>query len=157
LLLLLKILFLPIWLPVKIISELIEHSGRTRRGRRSYAGRSRTRRGSGCLATLLVIAVLAAIGAIAQSCGAAQPAVHKPSVSRAPAASASPPSPSGSVVPVASQPASSAPSCYPLTNAGNCYEPGEFCRHSDEGTTGVAGDGAKIKCEDNNGWRWEPV
>jgi hypothetical protein len=22
---------------------------------------------------------------------------------------------------------------------------------------GVAGDGEKIVCEDNNGWRWEPV
>jgi hypothetical protein len=28
---------------------------------------------------------------------------------------------------------------------------------SDHGKTGVAGDGAAIKCEDNNGWRWEPV
>jgi hypothetical protein len=23
--------------------------------------------------------------------------------------------------------------------------------------SGVAGDGEKIMCEDNNGWRWEPV
>jgi hypothetical protein len=23
--------------------------------------------------------------------------------------------------------------------------------------SGVAGDGEAIKCEDNNGWRWEPV
>jgi hypothetical protein len=52
---------------------------------------------------------------------------------------------------------SAAPSCYPLTNGGNCYEPGEFCRKSDHGATGVAGDGKAIKCEDNNGWRWEPV
>ena len=53
--------------------------------------------------------------------------------------------------------ASAAPSCYPLTNGGNCYEPGEYCRNSDHGVTGVAGDGKAIKCEDNNGWRWEPV
>ena len=25
------------------------------------------------------------------------------------------------------------------------------------GASGVAGDGKKIVCEDNNGWRWEPV
>jgi hypothetical protein len=47
--------------------------------------------------------------------------------------------------------------CTPKTNAGNCYEPGEFCRASDHGVTGVAGDGKAIKCEDNDGWRWEPV
>ena len=55
-------------------------------------------------------------------------------------------------------PASTAPaSCYPLSNAGHCYEPGEFCRTSDHGASGVAGDGKAIKCEDNDGWRWEPV
>lgn len=55
-------------------------------------------------------------------------------------------------------PASTAPaSCYPLSNEGTCYEPGEFCRNADHGKTGVAGDGKAIKCEDNDGWRWEPV
>jgi hypothetical protein len=54
--------------------------------------------------------------------------------------------------------ASSAPaSCYPLTNGGNCYEPGEYCRNDDHGKSGVAGDGKAIICEDNDGWRWEPV
>ena len=48
-------------------------------------------------------------------------------------------------------------SCHPLSNEGTCYEPGEFCRDSDHGTSGVAGDGEKIICEDNNGWRWEPA
>jgi len=48
-------------------------------------------------------------------------------------------------------------SCSPHTNGGNCYEPGEYCRNSDHGMYGVAGDGEKIACEDNNGWRWEPV
>jgi len=47
--------------------------------------------------------------------------------------------------------------CYPLTNGGNCYEPGEFCRNSDHGVSGVAGDGKRIICEDNDGWRWEPA
>jgi hypothetical protein len=46
--------------------------------------------------------------------------------------------------------------CHPLTNGGNCYEPGEYCRNSDHGISGVAGDGEAITCKDNNGWRWEP-
>jgi hypothetical protein len=66
--------------------------------------------------------------------------------------SAAPP-PSPTTAPAASPPAA----CSPLTNGGNCYEPGEYCRNSDHGTSGVAGDGEKIICEDNNGWRWEPV
>ncbi len=49
-----------------------------------------------------------------------------------------------------------AASCYPLSNEGTCYEPGEFCRNSDHGASGVAGDGENIICE-YNGWRWEPV
>jgi hypothetical protein len=48
-------------------------------------------------------------------------------------------------------------SCHPLSNSGTCYEPGEFCRSTDHGVRGVAGDGEAIECEDNNGWRWEPV
>jgi len=54
-------------------------------------------------------------------------------------------------------PPATAASCYPLSNEGTCYEPGEFCRNSDHGVTGVAGDGEKIICEDNDGWRWEPA
>lgn len=46
--------------------------------------------------------------------------------------------------------------CSPLTDSGGCYEPGEYCRGSDHGMSGVAGDGEGITCEDNNGWRWEP-
>lgn len=58
---------------------------------------------------------------------------------------------------VAPPPTSMAPAgCHPLTNGGKCYEPGEFCRNSDHGVTGVAGDGETITCEDNDGWRWEP-
>ena len=74
-----------------------------------------------------------------------------PSPSRALTHSAAPPpAPTSAAAP---PPAS----CYPLTNGGKCYEPGEYCRTSDRGTSGVAGDGEKIICEDNNGWRWEPV
>lgn len=47
--------------------------------------------------------------------------------------------------------------CSPLTDSGTCYEPGEYCRASDHGTSGVAGDGEAILCEYNNGWRWEPI
>jgi cardiolipin synthase len=46
--------------------------------------------------------------------------------------------------------------CYPKTDSGTCYEPGEYCRDSDHGSSGVAGDGGAIVCEDNDGWRWEP-
>lgn len=37
-------------------------------------------------------------------------------------------------------------SCYPLTNGGNCYEPGEYCRETDHGVSGVAGDSKAIVC-----------
>jgi hypothetical protein len=64
-----------------------------------------------------------------------------------------PPSPPTTTTP----PAPVASSCSPLSNGGNCYEPGEYCRNSDHGVSGVAGDGKSIMCEDNNGWRWEPT
>ena len=47
-------------------------------------------------------------------------------------------------------------SCFPLTNGGKCYEPGEFCRNSDHSTTGLAGDGKIIRCVDKDHWRWIP-
>ena len=81
---------------------------------------------------------------------AAPPPTHTappPTQLAAPPAQAAPPPP------VTEPPAG----CTPKTNAGNCYEPGEFCRDDDHGATGVAGDGEKIECEDNDGWRWEPV
>ena len=46
--------------------------------------------------------------------------------------------------------------CRPLSDAGHCYEPGEFCRHSDRGLRGIAGDGKRIVCRNNDGLRWEP-
>jgi len=46
--------------------------------------------------------------------------------------------------------------CHPLTNGGHCYEPGEFCRHTDRGVRGIAGDRKKIVCRNNDGLRWEP-
>lgn len=68
----------------------------------------------------------------------------------------SPTQPAASPTPAPSPPATAA-SCYPLSNEGTCYEPGEFCRASDHGASGVAGDGEKIICADNDGWRWEPA
>jgi hypothetical protein len=61
--------------------------------------------------------------------------------------------------PPATQPPAPQPqaSCYPISDEGTCYEPGEFCRDDDHGMTGLAGDGETIICEDNDGWRWEPV
>ena len=50
-----------------------------------------------------------------------------------------------------------AQSCYPLTSGGNCYKPGEYCRTSDHGKSGIDANGDAIKCEDINGWRWERV
>ena len=74
--------------------------------------------------------------------------------SQAPASSAPAPTAPAAVV---APPASAAPAgCHPLTSGGNCYKPGEYCRASDHGASGVAGDGEAITCEDNGGWRWEP-
>ena len=94
------------------------------------------------------------------------PATHAPThapATRAPAPAT--PSPSPTITHPAAPPPAPATSaavpppasCSPLTNGGHCYEPGEYCRNSDHGMYGVAGDGEKIACEDNNGWRWEPV
>jgi hypothetical protein len=77
-----------------------------------------------------------------------------------PAPPAAPPSSAPSPPSSAPSPPATAASCYPLSKEGTCYRPGEFCRDSDHGVTGVtgvAGDGEKIICEDNNGWRWEPA
>jgi len=67
------------------------------------------------------------------------------------------PTPAAPAATVPAAPAPTAASCHPLSDEGTCYEPGEFCRDSDHGMTGVAGDGEAIECEDNDGWRWEPV
>jgi len=68
------------------------------------------------------------------------------------------PPPSRPTSPTPTQTPSPTPTgCYPLSNEGTCYEPGEYCRNDDHGASGVAGDGEAITCEDNNGWRWEPT
>jgi hypothetical protein len=71
------------------------------------------------------------------------------------------PAPTAAPPVAAAPPPTAAPAklagCYPLSNSGTCYEPGEFCRTADHGRTGVAGNGEAIVCEYNNGWRWEPA
>jgi hypothetical protein len=67
-----------------------------------------------------------------------------------------PPPPQPAPAPTTAAPPASS-GCHPKTDSGNCYEPGQFCRTSDHGVSGVAGNGEAIICEDNNGWRWEPA
>jgi hypothetical protein len=74
-----------------------------------------------------------------------------------PATTTTAPPPPPTTVPPPPPPTAAPESCHPLTDGGNCYEPGEFCRDSDHGVTGVAGDGKTITCEDNDGWCWEPT
>jgi hypothetical protein len=92
----------------------------------------------------------------AQTTLAAQPAAPTTPVATTPAAQ-----PAVSTAPVRTTPApppSSAPaSCYPLSDEGTCYEPGEYCRDDDRGVSGVAGDGEAIICENKDGLRWEPA
>jgi hypothetical protein len=59
--------------------------------------------------------------------------------------------------PVAPPPPATTVSCHPLSNGGNCYSAGQFCRNTDHGVHGIARNGEAIVCADNNGWRWEPA
>lgn len=59
--------------------------------------------------------------------------------------------------PQASPTSSPSLACHPLTDGGKCYSPGEYCSNADHDTLGVAGNGASIKCEDSDGWRWEDI
>jgi len=66
--------------------------------------------------------------------------------------------PPATTAPVTPPPAPNptAAGCTPIDNEGGCYEPGEYCRNDDHGTTGRAGNGQTITCEDENGtWYWE--
>jgi hypothetical protein len=47
--------------------------------------------------------------------------------------------------------------CYPLSDDGTCYGPGDYCRAYEAGQSGVAVDGEAITCEYNHGWRWVPA
>jgi hypothetical protein len=72
------------------------------------------------------------------------------------------PQPAGTPAPATTTPVAPPPpgpaaaNCTPIDNEGGCYEPGEYCRDDDHGTTGRAGNGQTITCEDENGtWYWE--
>ena len=115
-------------------------------------------------------AVMVAAVMLAAGCGSAATSTPTPtpspthsvmslaasSTSPSPSHSASPPTPPTLPATTFSVAALLA-SCYPTTSSGHCYKPGEYCPESDHGETGVAEDGTQIICQDNNGWRWEPV
>ncbi|WNZ09825.1 hypothetical protein [Streptomyces sp. 11x1] len=45
--------------------------------------------------------------------------------------------------------------CSIVSNSGNCYSAGQFCRNSDHGATTTTAGGTKIKCTySSNAWRW---
>jgi hypothetical protein len=72
-----------------------------------------------------------------------------------------PGSPAGASTPPAASsrkpPPATGGGCYPRSDEGTCYRPGEYCRDPDHGVTGRAADGEPIVCRDNGGWRWEPA
>jgi hypothetical protein len=99
--------------------------------------------------------VAAQAGPACQAAAAPAPAQTTPAAVPVTTPAAAP-----ATTPAAAQapPTTTAPAaCSPLSDEGTCYEPGEYCRDSDHGMSGVAGDGKSIACEDNDGWRWEPV
>jgi cardiolipin synthase A/B len=70
-------------------------------------------------------------------------------------APASPITSPSTATPVAPAP-TAGPSCHPLSDEDGCYEPGEYCRDDDHGTTGVAGNGESITCRQSDGsWEWQ--
>ena len=93
----------------------------------------------------------------AQSSAPATPATPAPAVTTAAPSTAPAAAPSTAPAAAPTQAATTPAGCHPLSNEGTCYEPGEYCRDDDHGTSGVAGDGEAITCEDNDGWRWEPA
>ncbi len=126
--------------------------------------------------TIAIPVILIVIGSIAGAASRNQPTgdVGKPPVSAPPAlagVSTPAPTPTADTNPrrhhdiaqasaSASAPSSgsnSAGGCYPTTSSGHCYEPGEFCKTSQHGESGIAADGEAITCDDNDGWRWEPA
>ncbi|AVH60589.1 MULTISPECIES: hypothetical protein [Streptomyces] len=45
--------------------------------------------------------------------------------------------------------------CSIVSNAGNCYQAGQYCRKSDHGARTTTASGARIKCSySSNAWRW---
>lgn len=45
--------------------------------------------------------------------------------------------------------------CSITSNAGNCYQAGQYCRNSDHGATTTTAGGTSIRCSYSSGaWRW---
>ncbi|MET7478087.1 hypothetical protein ABZT17_27510 [Streptomyces sp. NPDC005648] len=45
--------------------------------------------------------------------------------------------------------------CSIVSNSGNCYSAGQFCRNSDHGATTTTAGGTAIRCAySSNAWRW---
>ncbi|BCL26069.1 hypothetical protein ACFFS2_16060 [Streptomyces aurantiacus] len=45
--------------------------------------------------------------------------------------------------------------CSIVSNSGNCYQAGQFCRNSDHGASTTTAGGARITCTYSaNAWRW---
>ena len=97
----------------------------------------------------LKVTGLTLAGVLAAGCGSAAASTLTPQTS--------PHSALKSVMPTATSSPTARPtaSCHPTTSSGHCYLPGEYCRKSDHGASGVAADGAKIVCKNSHGWRWE--
>jgi hypothetical protein len=128
------------------------------------SGRSPSSPGSGTTAGLTTTASATAATApsphVTQAAAAVQKS-HPKKTTQATSATSQAPAPSAPAqtppAAVAAPPVSAAPaSCHPLTNGGNCYKSGEYCRDSDHSVSGVAGNGEAITCENSGGWRWEP-
>ncbi|MDI9832466.1 hypothetical protein [Streptomyces sp. KAU_LT] len=46
--------------------------------------------------------------------------------------------------------------CSIVSNSGNCYSAGQFCRNSDHGATTTTASGSRIRCVFSpNAWRWK--
>jgi hypothetical protein len=117
----------------------------------------RFRVGSATPGAAVVITVRVSSGENTGSCRARLRPRPGPVTAAAPTQPTTPP-PAAPPPPAPPSPAPQpAATCYPISDEGTCYEPGEFCRDDDHGMTGLAGDGETIVCEDNDGWRWEPV
>jgi len=153
-------------------------------GRGTRRSKNKPRRVAGAVAgafvLLLIIIAIATGGGHAKPTGSASAAATSSPTSSAPSSRpstahakkkkvrphrvsapvrATTPTPTATAAAVAPPPAPSATptGCYPLSNEGTCYEPGEYCRNANHGASGVAGDGEAIICEDHDGWRWEPT
>jgi hypothetical protein len=134
-------------------------AGQNAAGRASAQGKRTLwfRVGDGTPGTQIVVEIRVSRHGRKGACQASFRSRSVPGPAAAPTQPTPSPSPSPSQAAPPPPPPPTATGCYPLSNEGTCYEPGEFCRDSDHGVSGVAGDGEKIICEDNNGWRWEPA